>query len=102
MDVLHHHGYHYTMAMNIKDPETERLAAEVAELTGDTKTGAVREALRLRRDQLRKQDTAEQRLKRMRRVLEEEIWPLIPPEELGKPIPKDEWEEILGFGPGGV
>jgi len=90
------------MAMNIKDPEAERLAAEVAELTGDTKTGAVREALRLRRDQLVAQDNAELRLKRMRRVLEEEIWPLIPPEELGKPIPKDEWEEILGFGPGGV
>ncbi|MGW3997442.1 type II toxin-antitoxin system VapB family antitoxin [Amycolatopsis sp. NPDC004772] len=32
--------------MNIEDPETERLAAEVAELTGDTKTGAVRAALR--------------------------------------------------------
>ncbi|WP_326951232.1 MULTISPECIES: type II toxin-antitoxin system VapB family antitoxin [unclassified Amycolatopsis] len=90
------------MAMNIKDPEAERLAAEVAALTGDTKTGAVREALRLRRDQLMARDNTELRLKRMRRVLEEEIWPLIPPEELGKPIPKDEWEEILGFGPGGV
>jgi antitoxin VapB len=90
------------MAMNIKDPETERLAAEVAELTGDTKTGAVREALRIRRDQLVKRETAQERLKRMRRVLEDEIWPLIPPEELGKPIPKEEWEEILGFGPGGV
>ncbi|WP_206795852.1 type II toxin-antitoxin system VapB family antitoxin [Amycolatopsis sp. MtRt-6] len=90
------------MAMNIKDPETERLAAEVAELTGDTKTGAVREALRLRREQLKKQESAEQRLKRMRRVLEEEIWPLIPPDELGKPISKEEWEDILGFGPEGV
>ncbi|MEV6873491.1 type II toxin-antitoxin system VapB family antitoxin [Amycolatopsis sp. NPDC051128] len=90
------------MAMNIKDPEAERLAAEVAELTGDTKTGAVREALRLRRNQLMKQENAEQRLKRMRRVLEEEIWPLIPPDELGKPISKEEWEDILGFGPGGV
>ena len=34
------------MALNIKDPETERLAAEVAALTGQTKTGAVRYALR--------------------------------------------------------
>ena len=34
------------MALNIKDPETERLAAEVAALTGTTKTGAVRYALR--------------------------------------------------------
>jgi antitoxin VapB len=38
----------------------------------------------------------------MRRVLEEEIWPLIPPDELGKPISKEEWEDILGFGPEGV
>lgn len=34
------------MALNIEDTETEKLAAEVAEMTGDTKTGAVREALR--------------------------------------------------------
>lgn len=90
------------MAMNIKDPETERLAAEVAELTGTTKTGAVRAALQLRRDQLRKQENAAQRLKKMRRVLEEEIWPLIPPEELGKPLSEEEEDDILGFGPEGV
>lgn len=35
------------MALNIKDPETERLAAEVAAITGQTKTGAVRYALRM-------------------------------------------------------
>lgn len=34
------------MALNINDPETERLAAEVAALIGTTKTGAVRYALR--------------------------------------------------------
>ena len=33
------------MALNINDPETERLAAEAAALTGDTKTGAVRPTL---------------------------------------------------------
>ncbi|MFF0148393.1 antitoxin VapB [Amycolatopsis sulphurea] len=90
------------MAMNIKDAETERLAAEVAQLTGASKTGAVRDSLRLRRDQLRQRENTDERLKRMRRVLEEEIWPLIPPEELGKPISKEEIEDILGFGPEGV
>ncbi|MGW4401234.1 type II toxin-antitoxin system VapB family antitoxin [Amycolatopsis nivea] len=90
------------MAMHIEDPETERLAAEVAGLTGTTKTGAVRESLELRRDQLRKHENAEQRLKRLRRMLEEEIWPLIPPEKLGKPLSKEEEEDILGFGPEGV
>src|SRR5262245_54815100 len=30
------------MALNIKDPETERLAGEIAALTGESKTGAIR------------------------------------------------------------
>ncbi len=34
------------MGLNIKDPETERLAAEIATLTGESKTGAIRTALR--------------------------------------------------------
>ncbi|MFI9386786.1 type II toxin-antitoxin system VapB family antitoxin [Kutzneria sp. NPDC052558] len=90
------------MALNIKDPETERLAAEVAELTGETKTGAIRAALRAERERLTKRDAAQQRAARFRRFLEEEIWAQIPPEELGKPLSKAEQEEILGFGPDGV
>jgi len=43
------------MALNIRHAETERLARELADLTGETKTEAVRRALhdrlaRLRRD----------------------------------------------------
>lgn len=43
------------MALNIRNTETEKLAEQVAELTGETKTEAVRRALlerltRLRRD----------------------------------------------------
>ncbi len=34
--------------------------------------------------------------------LEEEIWPLIPPDQLGKPLSKAEREQILGFGENGV
>lgn len=34
------------MPLNIEDPETERVAAEVALLTGQTKTGPIRYALR--------------------------------------------------------
>lgn len=34
------------MAINIRNPETERLASELAELTGETKTEAVTVALR--------------------------------------------------------
>jgi antitoxin VapB len=91
------------MALNIKDKETEELAAEVASMTGDTKTGAVRTALRERHDRLtleagkRKREPGS-----LKRFLETEIWPLIPEEDRGQPpIPKEEIEEILGFGPEG-
>ena len=42
--------------MSIRDLETERLAAEVAAMTGDSKTGAVRQALRERRERLRAEE----------------------------------------------
>ena len=45
------------MGMNIKNPEAHRLAREVAELTGESVTGAVTESLRERLERLR----AEQR-----------------------------------------
>jgi antitoxin VapB len=86
------------MALNIKDPETERLAAEVAALAGETKTRAVREALAERKRRLEGQ----RRRKDLFRFLEEEIWPFIPPEELDQPpLTKEEREKILGIGPEG-
>ncbi len=94
--------YHYTMAMNIKDPEAERLAAEVAALTGESKTAAVRNALRERRDRLAASRAAKERGDSFVRFLREEIWPHVPPELRGKAITKAEREEILGYGPDGV
>lgn len=44
------------MSLTIRDLETERLAAEVAELTRDSKTGAVRQALRERRERFRRKE----------------------------------------------
>ncbi|TCO53059.1 type II toxin-antitoxin system VapB family antitoxin [Actinocrispum wychmicini] len=90
------------MAMNIKDNEAERLATEVAELTGETKTAAVRTSLRERRDRLVAQHDFGRRLAEARRFLEDEIWSQVPADELGKPITKAEREEILGYGPDGV
>jgi antitoxin VapB len=91
------------MALNIKDKETEELAAEVASLTGESKTGAVRQALRERRDRLvlesgrRKREPGS-----LLRFLETEIWPQIPEEDRGQPpMTKAEREEILGIGPEG-
>ncbi len=40
------------MALNIRNPEAERLAERVARLTGETKTAAVTQALRQRLDRL--------------------------------------------------
>jgi antitoxin VapB len=42
------------MALNIRNPETERLASEVARRTGETKTEAVTQALRERLARLRR------------------------------------------------
>ncbi|MQA07453.1 MAG: protein transcription factor [Pseudonocardiaceae bacterium] len=91
------------MAMNIKDPEAERLAAEIAELTGESKTAAVRGALRARRDRLVAERDAECSGEELLRFLRDEIWPLIPEHEKGRPrMTKTEREEILGIGPEGV
>jgi antitoxin VapB len=89
------------MALNIKDAETEQLASEVAALTGTTKTGAVRYALRQVLDSL-SGPTVRQREERLTRFLEEEIWPLVPPDQLGRHLSKAEREQILGFGDDGA
>ncbi len=90
------------MALNIKDPEVERLATEVAELAAQTKTGAIRDALREQRDRLAAQAARHDRGSRLRRFLVEEAWPQIPEEERGRSLTKEEQEEILGYGPEGV
>ena len=95
------------MALNIKDKETEELAAEVAELTGDTKTGAVREALREKRDRASLAAGSKGRRRprtpgSLERFMEQEIWPFIPgAEKEQEPLTKEEIEDILGFGPDG-
>ena len=45
------------MALNIRNPEAERLAAAIARLTGETKTEAVTQALRDRLARLRRERT---------------------------------------------
>ena len=47
------------MSLNIKNEETCRLAAELARLTGETKTGASTVALRERLDREQRQNRAE-------------------------------------------
>jgi antitoxin VapB len=91
------------MALNIKDKETEALVAEIAALTGETKTGAVRVAARERLERLqRRAGRRRQSPEEVQQWLETEIWSQIPKELLGRRITKAEREEILGYGPDGV
>jgi antitoxin VapB len=89
-------------AMNIKDPQTEALAAEVAALANETKTQAVRTALQERKERLQAHRRRRHRADRIDRFLQEEAWPQIPDTVLGKPISKAEREAILGLGPEGA
>jgi antitoxin VapB len=70
------------MALNIKNPEVERLAGEVAQMSEETKTEAIRQGL----------------LEYMERY----VWPLVPASELGRVMSREEADEILGDGPEGV
>jgi antitoxin VapB len=88
--------------MNIKDAETERLAAEVAMLAQETKTQAVRVALRERRERLVRAAAGRKRGDRLRRFLVEEAWPQVPAPVLGVTVSKAEREAILGYGTSGV
>lgn len=90
------------MALNIKDPETEKLAAEVAALTGDSKTGAVRSALRERKRRLLLAQSGVARGDRMVGVLERRLWPGLPEGVRGSELSKEQEEAILGFGRGGT
>lgn len=91
------------MALNIKNDEVERLTAELAGLTGESKTGAILVALRERLQRVRREraETRVQRDARLQHSLEQ-IWDQIPPDVRGRPISKAEREEILGIGAEGV
>ena len=90
------------MALNIKDPETEKLAAEVAAITGESKTRAVKVALQERRQRLAVRVVRRDRVQELRRFLEEEVWPQVPRRVIGKRVTRREREAILGYGRAGV
>lgn len=90
------------MALNIKNEEVERLATEVAHITGETKTEAIRRALAERRQRLSYRIAAGDRQQRALRFLEREVWPRIPAGQLGRRLSRAEEEEILGYGPPGA
>lgn len=90
------------MALNIKDPETEHLAADVAALAGESKTAAIRQALRERKQRLLLARGGRGRGDRLADVLEGRLWPTLPAGVRGRPVTRAEREAILGYGPEGV
>ncbi len=89
------------MPLNIKNAEVERLAAEVARLTGESKTEAIRRALDERKRRL-KAPSLDARRARVVTFLEKRVWPTIPKDQLGRRLTREEEDAILGYGPGGV
>jgi antitoxin VapB len=90
------------MALNIKNPEVERLAAEAARLTGESKTESIRRALEDRVARLRLRVVGRNREADVLQYLEREVWPLVPKRVLGRRLSRREEDRILGFGPEGV
>jgi antitoxin VapB len=90
------------MALNIKNAEVEQLVAEVAHITGESKTEAVRRALIERRQRLAYRLEGRHPEARARRFLETEVWPSIPSAELGRRLSETEEDAVLGYGPAGV
>lgn len=79
------------MALNIKDPETDRLVRELAELTGESITQATRTAV-------------EQRLRAVRRAvqIEPDLGDIIRRGRARTILDDRPEEEILGYGPEGL
>jgi len=90
------------MALNIKNTEVERLAAEIAGLTGESKTEAIRQALLERRRRIRTRVSTTARERRLRTFLEREVWGRVPADQLGRAPDRAERERILGYGDAGV
>ena len=86
------------MALNIKNPRVERLAAEVAQMARETKTEAIRRALEDRRARLAVKTGSQDRMRQLKEYLQKEVWPHIPSSVRGKKITKREREAILGIG----
>ncbi len=89
------------MPLNIKNAEVERLAAEVARMTGESKTEAIRRALDERRRRLR-QPAANRRRERVLQFLKRTVWPTLPKGERGRRLTRKQEDQILGYGSSGV
>ena len=69
------------MSLDLKNDEVVSLANEVALLAHETKTEAVRRSLEERRERLLRRS----RRQPLSQFLEQQVWPLIPPDVLERP-----------------
>jgi antitoxin VapB len=90
------------MALNIKNDRVEQLTAELARITGETKTAVILRALEERRDRVAVGASGKRRLEHAIDFMEKEVWPNIPRKFLGRRVTKKEREQILGYGKSGV
>lgn len=89
------------MALNLKSPEVDTLAAEVAALAHESKTEAVRQALIERKDRLTAAMVGRTRSERVASLLAD-FRASLPEAVRGTPLTREQEDEILGFGPDGV
>ena len=84
------------MALSLKDPETDRLAREVARLTGESLTQAVRTALaeRLERERLRRGKPRKSVAERLKEISRHCV--ALPDYDMRSP------DEIIGYDENGM
>jgi antitoxin VapB len=71
-------------------------------LEHDRKTEAVRQAPVEQEARPQAKGGRLNRKESLLEFLEREVWPNVPPGELGRTLTREEEDEILGFGPDGV
>ncbi len=91
--VLTRHGRRVARLGPVRSPGLAGTASEVREL-GGTYTTPER--------QTPGRASSESRRKALRRVLERDIWPRVPEDQLGRGPDRKEREEILGYGSDGL
>jgi len=90
------------MAMSIRNARVERLAEELADMTGESKTTTILRALEERKERIVRKPSEHPRMANVIDFLEKEIWPNVPKNLLGRRLAKKERERILGYGKRGV
>lgn len=85
--------------LNLKNEEVVALVDELAELTGESKTAAVRNAVeeRIHRIRASRRDPAS-----IRRNLEAELWSRIKPDYRGRELSTDEIDRMTGYDEHGL